>query len=97
MTRRRFLKASAGVLGLSALSGEGEEGSLRVHIGQRGADCRDLIASECGDAMPGRSRLSMPMSVFGVLERLPGMLVSRRVVLLSVLFGGAMGMRGKVV
>jgi hypothetical protein len=58
---------------------------------------RDLIVSECGDAMPGRSRLSMPMSVLGVLKRLPGMLVPRQVLLLSVLFGGAMGMRGKIV
>jgi hypothetical protein len=53
--------------------------------------------SEGGDAMSGRSRLSIPMGVFGVLEGLPRMLVSRQVLLLSVLLGRAMGMSGEIV
>jgi len=47
--------------------------------------------SECGDAMSGRSRLSMPMGVFGVLE---GLAVNARCpsgAPLSVLLGSAMG------
>jgi hypothetical protein len=47
--------------------------------------------------MSRRSRLSLLMSVLGVLEGLPRMLVSRQVLLLSVLLGGAVGMRGHVV
>jgi hypothetical protein len=58
---------------------------------------RDVIVPECDDAMSGRSRLSVPMSVFGVFEGLPRMLVSRQVLLLSVLLGGAMGMRRDIV
>ena len=38
---------------------------------------RDVIVSECGDAMSSRSRLGVLMSFFGVLQGLPGMLVSR--------------------
>jgi hypothetical protein len=55
------------------------------------------MVSECGDAMSGRSRLSMLMSLFGMLQGLPRMLVSRQVLLLAVLLGGAMGMRGDIV
>jgi len=58
---------------------------------------RDVIMSECGDAMSSRSPLSMRMSVLGVLEGLTGMLVPRQVILLSLLLGNTMGMRGTVV
>ena len=47
--------------------------------------------------MSSRSRLSMLMSVLGVLQGLPGMLVSREVILLSVLLGDTMGVRGGIV
>jgi hypothetical protein len=53
--------------------------------------------SECGDAMRCRSRLSMLMGVLGVLQGLPRMLVWRQVVLVIVLLGNAMGVRGVVV
>ena len=43
------------------------------------------------------SCLSMPMSVLGVLEGLPGMLVPRQVILFALLLGNTMGMRGPVV
>jgi hypothetical protein len=52
---------------------------------------------ECGDAVSNRSSLSLPMSVLGVFEGLPGVLVSRQVLLLSVLLGGAMGVCSHVV
>ena len=42
------------------------------------------------------SLLSMPMSFLGVLKRLPRVLVSRQVILLSVLLGNTMSMRGEV-
>jgi hypothetical protein len=57
----------------------------------------DVVMSECGNAMFGRSRLSMMMSVLGVLQGLAGVLVSRQVILFSLLLGNTMGMRGGVV
>jgi hypothetical protein len=58
----------------------------------------DVGMSECRDAMADCfRRLSMPMSVRGVLQGLPRMLVSTQVILFSLLLGGAMGMRRDVV
>jgi hypothetical protein len=45
----------------------------------------------------GVGSLSVPVGFFGSLQGLPRMLVSRQVILFSVLFAGAMGVRGKVV
>jgi hypothetical protein len=56
-----------------------------------GEDC-DVIMSECGNAVSSRTRLSMLMSVLGVLKVLPGILVSRQVILFSLLLGNTMGM-----
>jgi hypothetical protein len=53
--------------------------------------------SECRDAMRGRSRLSMLIGLLGVLQGLPRKLVWRQVILVTVLFGNAMGVRGAVV
>ena len=47
--------------------------------------------------MSNRSRLSLLLSVPGVLEGLPRLLGSGQVILLSVLLGDAMGMLGDVV
>jgi len=58
---------------------------------------RDVVVSECGDAMSNHSRLRMPMSVFGILQGLPRKLVCRQVILFSLLFGNTMGMRGGLV
>ena len=52
---------------------------------------------ECGDAMARHSRLSMLVSRSGVLQGLPGRLVSRQVLRVSLLLGNAMGMRGDIV
>jgi hypothetical protein len=57
----------------------------------------DIIVSELDDAMSIRSRLRVRVSVLGVLEGLPGMLVPRRVILFALLLGNPMGMRGAVV
>jgi hypothetical protein len=56
----------------------------------------DIIVSERGDAMCGRSRLSRLMAIWGMLEGLPRMLVSRDVILVSLLLADTMGMRGAV-
>jgi len=56
----------------------------------------DLVMSECGYAVAGGSRL-MRMCFLVVLQGLPGMLVSGKVVLLSVLLGDTMGMGGFIV
>jgi hypothetical protein len=53
--------------------------------------------SECDDAMSIGGSLGMPMSLLGVLESLPRMLVSRQVVLFSLLLGHTMSMGGAVV
>ena len=52
---------------------------------------------EGGDAVPGRSLLSMLMRVLGVFEGLARMLMRRQVILLSLLLGNTMGMRRNVV
>jgi hypothetical protein len=57
----------------------------------------DFVVSKRGDAVGHSSPTRMLMSFFGVLQRLPGMLVSRQVILLSLLFGHPMGMRRAVV
>jgi hypothetical protein len=60
-------------------------------------ESRDVIVSEGDDAMPQRRPLSMMMRVLGLLQCLPGMLVPRQVILLPVLLGNPMGVRGGVV
>jgi hypothetical protein len=52
---------------------------------------------EGGDAMANGSRLSLQVSFFGVLEGLPGMFLSRQVILFSVFLSHTVGMRGFVV
>ena len=61
-------------------------------MGQRG----NFIMPEGYDAVTGH-RLSHLVGLFRVLERLPGMLVSGLMLLLSLLFTGAVGMGGEVV
>ena len=56
----------------------------------------DVLMPEWGDAMANRGRLSLLMSFLGVLEGLPRMLLSRQVILFSVLLSNTMGMRGLV-
>ena len=51
--------------------------------------------SERGDAMC-RSRLSLLVSLLRVNEGLAGMLVSRQVILLSLVFANTMGVRSRV-
>jgi hypothetical protein len=58
---------------------------------------RNLMLPECGDAMPGRAARSLLMSLRGVREFLPRMLVSRQVLLLSMLLANTMGMCGGIV
>jgi hypothetical protein len=59
---------------------------------------RDIIVSECGDTVPGRSFQRMLMSISGMLEDLARLLVSGQVILLAVLLGsGAVSVRGSVV
>jgi hypothetical protein len=57
----------------------------------------DVIVSERGDTVPTRSCLRMFVGVLGMLEGLLRMLVSRQVILLPLVFGNAMGMRGALV
>lgn len=57
---------------------------------------RDVVVSECGDAMPNRSRLRLRMRLFSALQRLPRMLVSRQVLLFPLLLGNPMCMCGAV-
>ena len=47
--------------------------------------------------MSGRSRVGMMMSVLGVLQGLPGMFVSGKVILLPPLLGHIMGVRRQIV
>ena len=56
----------------------------------------DVLMPECGGAMANRSRLRLPMSFFGVLQRLPRMLLPRQVILFSMLFANTMGVGGAV-
>ncbi len=56
----------------------------------------DFFVSEGGNAMSNRGRLSILMSVLGVFQGLPRMLVSGQVIRLPVLLGNTMGMRGTV-
>src|ERR1035441_1324089 len=57
----------------------------------------DIFVPEGRDAMPHRNCLSMLMSLLGVLQRLPRVLLPRQVILLIVLFGNTMHVRGLVV
>ena len=57
----------------------------------------DVLMPEGGDTMADGSRLSMLRTFFGVLEGLPGLFLSRQVVLFSVLLSYPVGMRGFVV
>src|ERR1035438_3795036 len=57
----------------------------------------DIFVAEGGDAMPHRNCLRMLMSLLGVLQRLPRVLLPRQVILLIVLFGNTMHVRGLVV
>src|ERR1019366_7141824 len=57
----------------------------------------DIFVPEGRDAMPHGNCLSMLMSLLGVLQRLPRVLLPRQVILLIVLFGNTMHVRGLVV
>jgi len=58
----------------------------------------DLTMPERDHAMPRRSRVTPLVSALRMLQRLPGMFVSRQVILFSVLLlGGTVGVRGGVV
>ena len=59
---------------------------------------RNVSMSECGDAMSDCSNRPMRIltSPLGVLQCLPGMLVSCQLILLSLLFSNTMGMRHSV-
>ena len=57
----------------------------------------DIFVPEGGDAVPHGYRQSMLMSLLGVLQGLPRVLLPRQVILLSVLFGNTMHMRRLVV
>src|ERR1017187_7900246 len=57
----------------------------------------DVFVPEGGDAMPHRNCLSMLMSLLGVLQRLPRVLLPGQVILLSVLLGNTMHVGGLVV
>ncbi len=58
---------------------------------------RNVVVPECGHTVPSRSCLSMPMGVVRQLQGLPRVLLSRQVILLSLLFGNTMSVRGDVV
>jgi hypothetical protein len=58
---------------------------------------RDVGMAECGNAMTDGRRQSMPMSLLGVFQGFPRILMSGRVILFSLLPGGAMRVRGNVV
>src|SRR5580704_8776443 len=58
---------------------------------------RDVIMSERGDAMSVFRRVTMLMGVLRVLKSLPRMLVSRLVILFSLLLRNPMAMRSGVV
>lgn len=62
---------------------------------------RDVVMSElgysmCGDAVAGGRRLRIATRILRVLKGLPGQLVSRQVILFSVLFGNAMGVPRRI-
>ena len=57
---------------------------------------RDVIMSECGDAMAGRSYVSVRVSLLRMLERLPGMLMSGQVILVPLLLANPMEVRRTV-
>jgi len=61
-------------------------------MGQRG----DFIMSESCDAMSSH-RLGHLVRLFGVLEGLPGMLVSTEMFGFALLFAGAVGVGGQIV
>jgi len=57
---------------------------------------RNVIMSEGSDAMPYRRVRSLLMGGWGMLESLPGMLVSGQVLLFAMLLRDAMGVRRAV-
>jgi hypothetical protein len=57
---------------------------------------RDLVMAERGDVM-SNGGMSMPLSFLGMLQGFAGIFVRRKMILLSVLLGNAMGVRGEVV
>jgi hypothetical protein len=61
------------------------------------SESRDIVVPEGGDAVFSGRRLSVTMCVVGVLQGLPRELVSRKVILLSVLFRNRMGVRRYIV
>jgi hypothetical protein len=56
----------------------------------------DVLMSKCGDAMANRNRMSLLMSFWGMLEGLPGMLLSSQVIFFPVLLANTVGVRGLV-
>lgn len=70
----------------------GAAAGLPEGMGQR----RDFIVSKGCDAMTGH-RLRHLVGLFGMLEGLPGMLVSGLMLRLPLVFTGAMGVRGEIV
>jgi hypothetical protein len=56
----------------------------------------NVLMCEGSDAMADRNRLNILAVLLGVLERLPGMFLSRQVILLSVFFSHTVGMSGFV-
>jgi hypothetical protein len=57
----------------------------------------DVLMPEGGDAVSNGGRVSVLLSVLGMLEGLPGMLLSGQVILLSLLLANAVEMGGLVV
>lgn len=58
---------------------------------------RDLMMPECGDPVSGRAPLSKLVTLRSVRQVLPRTLMSRQVLLLSVLLADKMGMCGALV
>jgi len=56
----------------------------------------NIVMPECGDPMPSRNRLNIRKRVVEVLEGMPRILVSRRMILFTLVLGNAMGMRSAI-
>jgi hypothetical protein len=52
--------------------------------------------AECGDAVPNGGRMGIVMRILGMLPGLACLFVRSQVILLSILFGNAMRVRGGV-
>lgn len=57
----------------------------------------DIVVSERRDSVSTGGHLGVPMSLLGVFESLPRMLVSRQVILFALFLSKTMGMRGSIV